>query len=301
MFKALFKDTPPIIQFVMLVVVICFFAILLSVFTVILIAVKVGTSLNVILETQQNLVNYPDLLRGILFFQDLLLFIFPAIVCAWLFSKNYKDYLHIDNPFYLPTAGWAFLSIVVSVPFVNLTYYLNQQMVLPEALKGLETWMKTNEEINSQVLESAFLSDNLGALIISIGIACVLAGIGEEFMFRGLLQNMFGRFMRNQHAVIWTVAILFSAIHLQFYGFLPRLLLGAWLGYLLYYTKSIWIPVLAHFTNNLIGIITMYVFRDSPKELEVANTIGTGSTWWLAVASLALFVFCWSKVKIIRN
>jgi membrane protease YdiL (CAAX protease family) len=170
-------------------------------------------------------------------------------------------------------------------------------MVLPEALKGLENWIKGNEEAAAQLLEKMLYADNLGVLIFNILIVCIFTGIGEEFMFRGLLQNLFGRVIRNSHAVIWIVAIVFSIVHFQFYGFLPRMLLGAWFGYLLYYTKTIWIPVLAHFTHNFISIIIYYIFQDTPQEMQEIDAIGTGSTWWLAVASFALFAFCFGRIK----
>jgi len=75
------------------------------------------------------------------------------------------------------------------------------------------------------------------------------------------------------------------------------MLLGAWLGYLMYFTKTIWIPVLAHFTNNFLTVGVYYLFRNAPDEMQKIDAIGSGSTWWLSVASFALFIFCFNQIK----
>jgi membrane protease YdiL (CAAX protease family) len=290
-FKALYKNFPVFAQFLALFVVAGLCLMIASLAGSLLIFVKFGFSVD-ILEIQQNIIHYPDLLKGIQFLQILGLFVFPAVICAWLFSDNYKEYLHVDHPFYLPVAAWAFISVIVFIPFLNFTYYFNQQMVLPAALSGLESRFQEMEQAAAQLTEAMLFTDNFGGLIFNVILVCVLTAIGEEFMFRGLLQNLFGRFIRNSHVLIWTVAILFSAFHMQFYGFIPRMLLGAYLGYLLYYTQTIWIPVLAHFTNNLFGVVTYYLFRNNPQQMQEMDALGTGATWWLSIVSLVLFVFC---------
>lgn len=117
--------------------------------------------------------------------------------------------------------------------------------------------------------------------------------ITEEFFFRGALQRLIGKWNPNPHFVIWSAAILFSAFHLQFYGFIPRMLLGAYLGYLLLWTRSIWIPVFAHFINNATAVIGM-----SDKNLResalVTGEIPTDQIFQYGIAaaiSLILFIF----------
>jgi membrane protease YdiL (CAAX protease family) len=280
--------------------VIVSFCLIVAWFTgIFLVLLKFGFSWNIFFEASKILIDDPNMLRANQFLQILGLFIFPTIICAWLFSDNYKEYLKIENPIYLPIAAWTFVSVIVCIPLLNYIYAFNQQiMVFPEALRGLETQIQEWEKMAAQLTEKMLYADNVGVLVLNIIIICVLTGIGEEFMFRGLLQNLFGRLIRNPHAVIWVVAILFSAFHLQFYGFIPRMLLGAYLGYLLYYTKTIWIPVLAHFTNNFFSVITFYLFQDSPPEkMKEMDAIGTGSTEWMAAVSLALFVFCFWRIR----
>ena len=251
----------------------------------------------IIKEVQQNLFDYPDLIRGTQFLQMLGLFLFPAIICAWLFSDNYKEYLHIEQPIHSSAVVWAIISMIVALPFLKLTYFINQQMVFPEALKGLETWIKEMEAANTKTIETILDTKDITIIILNILIVCVMAAVCEEFMFRGLLQKFFGKVIHHPHVLIWTIAILFSAIHFQFYGFITRLLLGAWLGYLMYYTKTIWIPVLAHFTNNFLSVGAYYLFQNTPDKIQEVDAVGTGTTWWLSVISIILFCYCFIKIK----
>ena len=295
--KAAFKDSHVFVQLLMILVVIAFGMIFSIFLTSLLIVFKVGISPETIIKVQQNIFDYPELIRGMQFLQTLGLFLLPAIICAWLFSDNYKEYLRIDQPVYTTVAGWTVISMIVAVPFLNWTYALNQQMVFPEAFKGLETWMKESEAAASRITDTLLDTKNISTIVFNFLAVCVIAAISEEFIFRGLLQTFFGKVIRNPHVLIWTIAILFSAIHLQFYGFITRMLLGAWLGYLMYYTKTIWIPVLAHFITNFISIGFYYLFQDTPDKIQKIDAIGTGSTWWLSFASIAMFFFCFSRIK----
>ena len=299
--KASFKNAPIVVQILMLLAVVSACTLFVMPIIMLLTVVKVGVSPEILKDIQQNLFNYPELMRGGQFIQTLGVFLLPAIICGWLFSDNYKEYLHADQPIHIPVAVWAVIGMIVVIPFINWTHSINQQMAFPEAFKGLETWMKDAEDANTRMLESMLDTKSISAIVLNFLIVCVIAAICEEFMFRGLLQSLFGRIFRNPHVLIWIVAILFSAIHLQFYGFIPRLFLGAWLGYLVYYTKSIWIPVLAHFTNNFYSVALYYVFQNTPDEIDKIDTIGTGATWWLAVVSLALFLFCFTQLKKATN
>jgi membrane protease YdiL (CAAX protease family) len=295
MLKAAFKNSPAIVQLLMLLAVAGISLIAFSLIGVILILI---ISPERILDIQQNLGSYPDLLRVIQLSQILGLFIFPPLICAWLFSDDYKEYLHIRTSNRLSIFVYAFIGVIVFVPFINFTSHLNQQMVLPEALTGLETWMKSTENEANQLIEAMLSTHNPWTILFNILIVCVLTGIGEELMFRGLLQAWFSRFLKNPHLLVWTVAILFSAFHLQFYGFVPRMLLGAFFGYLMVYSRSILVPALAHFTHNFVSLAGFYLFQDAPEKMEEMDALGTGSTLWLALASLALFAFCFWRVKL---
>ncbi len=114
----------------------------------------------------------------------------------------------------------------------------------------------------------------------------VLAAVWEELVFRGILQRLIEAWTRNGHIAIWTAALIFSAIHLQFFSFVPRLLLGALLGYLYWWSRNLWVPILAHFLNNAIFIVYSWV-----KGVEKAAESGQTEWYWaLAAASALLFL-----------
>ncbi|MDL2224258.1 CPBP family intramembrane metalloprotease [Bacteroidales bacterium OttesenSCG-928-M06] len=295
--KGLFNDSSAWVQFIVFLALIIGGMIGCTLITQLLIVIRFGLSPEVIEHVITNLIHYPELIRNIQFFQGVIAFIFPSIICAWLFSDNYKSYLKADVSINIPTVGLTILSIIIFIPFINWTQIINQQLVLPEWLEGLEKWMQAQEETNAEILKKMLYSKTIWTLLFNILIVCILTGIGEEFIFRGILQNIFGRAIKNPHIVIWLVAIIFSAIHLQFYGFIPRMLLGAYFGYLLLYTRNIWMPVIAHITHNLINVIGFYIYQDSPHMESELDTLGVGDTSWLALASFALFVFIFMQIK----
>jgi membrane protease YdiL (CAAX protease family) len=260
-----------------------------SAITVIILLIQSGFNLSAIETLQTDLLNRPGLMKIMQTLQIFGMFIFPSVVCAWLYSDKINSYLKINSNVSWKLLALTALSALVAIPFENFTYAINQQMAFPEWLQGLENWMKTMEETNNLILEKMLYVHHWWDLVINILLVCVLTAIGEELIFRGLLQKLLSRAIRNPHVVIWITAIVFSAFHLQFYGFIPRMLIGAFLGYLMYYGGSIWLPILAHFTNNLFSTLAFTVFQDSPETAKAVDTLGYGSTWWLAVVSLVLF------------
>ncbi|MCP9610997.1 CPBP family intramembrane glutamic endopeptidase [Coprobacter tertius] len=232
-----------------------------------------------------------NLVRILTAIQTMCLFVLPPFFIAFLYSYSPIHYLHLDKlPSFRALVG-VFLCMIASIPFLNWTVAWNESMQFPEFMSGIETWMKNSEETARQVTEQLISVQTLGGLLAVIIIVGVLAGIGEELTFRGIFQRLFLDKFRNKHLAIWTAAIVFSTIHLQFYGFIPRMLLGAFFGYLLVWSGNIWLPIFAHFLNNSVAVVYNYL----SKEYHFSNdfeTIGTSasSTGWMAWCSLFLFV-----------
>ena len=103
--------------------------------------------------------------------------------------------------------------------------------------------------------------------------------------FRGVLQQLLGG---RRHVAIWLTAVIFSAIHMQFYGFVPRMLMGALFGYVFVWTGSLWVPIVMHFVNNGMAVLVYYIFSSKGVAIDTnyADTLGAGTTWWLGVISL---------------
>ncbi|MDR1631826.1 MAG: CPBP family intramembrane metalloprotease [Dysgonamonadaceae bacterium] len=294
--RGVFKDSGGIVQFILFVGIVIIGTVAGSVASAFLIALKSGFNLETINEIMANIADYPVYLREIQFLGQLGTFIFPALLTAYLFGENYKEYLYLNTPFNGSMVFWTILSVIFIFPFLNLITQLNQQMVFPDFLKEVEDYIKSTEEANTRLIKSVLRAENIQAVIFNILIVAVFAAVGEEFLFRGTLQRIFGTMIRNKHIVIWSVAVIFSFIHFQFYGFIPRLLLGAYFGYLLYFTKNLWIPIIAHFIHNFIGIVLFTLYPEDSKQMETVDALGYGDTWWLSAVSLLLFIYAFRRI-----
>lgn len=226
--------------------------------------------------------------------------IIPSLWVAYKWTKQPLKWLHlttVNRSYSKPLVVLAcFLWIIVSMPSINILNYWNQHMVLPDCLAGLEAWMKQAEEMTNALVERFMHADTIGVLLINIGLMAIVPAIGEELTFRGVLLNLFSSISsrknptRFPHIAIWIIAIIFSAIHLQFYGFIPRMLLGAVLGYIAVWTGSLWMPILVHFTNNLLTILLYYIAQQYHIDQEVLDSIGMGKTLWLGLISIVLSI-----------
>jgi membrane protease YdiL (CAAX protease family) len=155
---------------------------------------------------------------------------------------------------------WVLLSpiiILTSSGLIDLAAYLNEAMI-PQG-SWLESVFKPQEESATQLTEQILRATDASSWLIYLSIAIVPA-ICEEMLFRGLLQPLLSSIYRNHHVGIWMTAFVFSLIHFQFYGFIPRLLLGAVLGYLMVWTGSLWSSIIAHGVNNATAILVFSAF-----------------------------------------
>jgi membrane protease YdiL (CAAX protease family) len=154
--------------------------------------------------------------------------------------------------------------------------------------------MKSTEELANSLIQRIVAEKGVLAFIINLIVIAVVAGVTEEFLFRGALLHIVRQKIKNYHIAIWIVAILFSAIHFQFYGFIPRMILGAYLGYLVYWTKNIWVPVFAHFFHNAVSFIGMS--SDSLRDNAFfADEIAPEDIRWLSITAgicLIAFIYC---------
>ncbi|MEY3644355.1 MAG: hypothetical protein RLZZ207_1050 [Bacteroidota bacterium] len=168
--------------------------------------------------------------------------------------------------------AWMTAMTVGGMLVNGLLMYWNSHLVLPEFLSGVEQWMRDMEK---QLMElTQFLTDfqSIPELLAGILVIGVLAGVGEELFFRGLIQPKMQGYFRSPHWGIWVTAIVFSAIHVQFYGFLPRLFLGALFGYLYHYTGSLFYPILGHILNNTLTLLLVYASNEGLIEMDIQST-----------------------------
>ena len=168
--------------------------------------------------------------------------------------------------------GLILVMTVGGMLFNGFLVYWNSHLVLPSNLAPLEQWMR---EMETQLMElTRFLTDfqSISELLVGILVIGVLAGIGEEVFFRGVIQPKLQGYLRSPHWGIWLTAIIFSAIHVQFYGFLPRLFLGALFGYMYHYTGSLFYPILAHILNNSLTLLAVYLSNQGFVGIDMEST-----------------------------
>ena len=221
-----------------------------------------------------SLNNYgdPKVIEGLKLFQlfsAVGLFIIPPIAYGLVTSKKLVKKLSLNSLGKPVNYLFILILMVVSIPFLAWIIDLNVNMVLPEFMNELEQWMR-NSESQAEDLTKAFLTFNgMGSLFYILLIVAVVPALGEELLFRGVLQKIFISWTKNPHIGIWITSILFSALHMQFFGFFPRLLLGLMFGYVFLWSKSLWLPILGHFINNGSVVIASYFYPESMKDADI--------------------------------
>ncbi len=179
----------------------------------------------------------------------------------------------------------SILAICTVYPFISVSAAWNEGMHLPDALQSVEDWMKHYEELLKDTTLRMLGSSSISQLISNLIIIALIPAIGEELTFRGVIQQSFVKYLKNEHVSVWLAAIIFSAIHLQFYGFFPRMFLGVLLGYIFLYGKSLIASIFCHFMNNAVIIIYAYV---SDPETALASESSQDMTHGTIAASILL-------------
>src|SRR5690606_18849509 len=173
------------------------------------------------------------------------------------------------------------------------------KMVLPSFLAGFEAYLKEKEEL-AKTLTGVFLQMH-GWLDVfyTIIIIAVIPAIGEELLFRGVLQTEFHKMTKNGHLAVWIAAAIFSFIHFQFYGFLPRLFLGAILGYIYLFSHNLWLPIFGHFANNAFGVLWIYLENKGtfPNESE----LGFADSWIGAIVAVSATLIAFLCLRYIQK
>ena len=228
--------------------------------------------------------------NGLLFMQGvqtIVLFGVTALVGVWLTEReNPFNQMSLNRRLSFKQALISFFFAVAALPLIAMLAEWNKGMEFPSFLASVEEMMRQMEE-SAKVLTERFLNtSSVGMMFINLFVMAFLPAMCEEMLFRGWLQRILVARV-NYHIAIWVVAFVFSAIHFQFYGFVPRMLIGAALGYLYCYTGSLWAPIIAHFTNNAMAVITAFLSYNGYTSIDF-DLIGTGDTWYLSVASVAV-------------
>lgn len=220
---------------------------------------------------------------------SILMFIVPPLVLyAVAYDKPLQEigFRPIDDLWIL-LIGLALM--FVSLPVTNQLTTWNEGMQLPASLKPIEDLLRQMEEQAGSLTDRMLQVDSLGGLLFNLLVIALIPAIGEELTFRGVMQQWLVRSLKNPHVAILLSSAIFSFIHLQFYGFLPRMFLGMLLGYLFYYSGSIWVSIAMHFLNN--GSAVVIAFLEHKGVIETTpEDFGATSNVALIVGSLVLTI-----------
>ncbi|MBC8265335.1 MAG: CPBP family intramembrane metalloprotease [Flavobacteriales bacterium] len=237
-------------------------------------------------------------LKFLQLFTSVGLFIVPPLLFTYLtlFQLQLKQNLNRQ------AVLLAIAIMLIVTPFVAYLMQWNQALILPEFLEGVQMWMEASEQKAMQITEAFLAMSSMEDLFINLFLIALIPAIGEELLFRGVLQQLFAKWTGKIHFAVFVSAFLFSAIHMQFFGFLPRFVLGLILGYMFYWSGSLWLPILAHFTNNALAIIFTYHFVADKVQIGFLNedievNISQALISFLAVALLMFLLYKNTSIK----
>lgn len=213
------------------------------------------------IETE-NTPQHRNILRGSNLISHLLAFTGAAVtVMLFVYRKEWAARLGLTH-----FPGWGKLAaaatfMLLALPWVQLTYWLNKQIPLPSSLADMENQ-------TSGIIQAILMMESPAELAFSLIVIALAPAVGEELLFRGIVQPQIARLWNKPVVAVWITAVLFSIIHFQFAGFIPRMLLGAGLGYLLLWTRSLWAPIAGHFVINAIQVVAQYVAKTDLEQAE---------------------------------
>jgi membrane protease YdiL (CAAX protease family) len=285
--KGLLAHRPPLNQLITLVAIalVSFFSV--AMIGTIALQALTGISVDSLSDLSPAQLSKPGMLtflRGMQFLQFIGLFVLPAWICSQLFSYEPNRFLGFQAPNLSQFWFWSILIMIILLPFTQLVGELNQRIIFPG---GMKEWMQSQEKSAEQTVKALLSAQSLNDLLLNLFFVAVLAGVGEELLFRGLIQRILVRKYGRWTGIV-IAAILFSAMHMQFYGFFPRFLLGVVLGILFAYSGSLWVAILAHFFYDAMLIMAAYV---NPDLLEAESVIPLLQLIAPALISLLLSVW----------
>jgi membrane protease YdiL (CAAX protease family) len=250
-----------------------------------------------------QLINNPSYLKYFQTIQSIGLFIAPPLIFAWLCYDRPIEELKLNKRAPIALYVLSISIVIVAQPIISFTGIFNSNLELPAFLSDLEQWIIAREK-EAQYFTEVFLeSNNWNETLINVLLIAVLPALGEELLFRGAMQTTFVRIFKNIHVAIWFSAAIFSAFHIQFLGFLPRFILGILFGYLMIYGRSIWLPILAHFTNNLLAFVLYQAYAETKEGINPIQQSGQEypNIIWIILSFLGVIILMGWLYKIYKK
>ena len=227
--------------------------------------------------------------------QCVVAFCIPAWFTARFTADRSWSFLGItENPGLKPFIG-ILIVYILALPAMNQIIAWNENIRFPEWASGIEHSLRELEEANRSVADAMMQMSNVWQLIVSICVIGLFTGFSEELFFRGGMQNIFYKGGVKPGMAVWVTAIIFSLMHFQFFGFVPRILMGAFFGYVFLWSGSLWPSIFAHALNNSIVVVGVWVYGgESGLGIDSFGVASSGSWPIAAIASgIATWLFLW--------
>ena len=274
--ETFFSKMPPAMKIVLLLGIVFMGLLISGILTLFILSAYTHGNLADVAKVASDL-SSPDnifLLKIMQLINSLGMFIIPALIFAFLVNRNVASYLKLNAKIRFKNILFVLMIVAAVMPMLGLLVNWNESVKFPSSM---EAWMKATEN-EATVLTEAFLNVNTySAFFFNLFLIALIPAIGEEFIFRGSLQKILQDWVKNPHVAIIITATIFSAVHLQFYGFIPRVFLGIILGYVFYWTNNLWYSIMLHFLNNAFSVTTYFfknrgVFDIEPFENKISES-----------------------------
>ncbi|HHP7240148.1 MAG TPA: lysostaphin resistance A-like protein [Cyclobacteriaceae bacterium] len=200
-------------------------------------------------------------------------FILAPLLFIKIYQKGFLDkYIKFpkENAWYV--IGLV-LVITMSFMFVNSVFIeWNKEVAFPDFLKGFEAFAKDKENELEQLTRFITTFGSVNEFLLGLLVIAIIPAIGEELLFRGLIQNHIYKISSNPHVAIWFTGLMFGAFHFQFYGMIPRMMLGVLFGYLYLWSGKLPLAMIAHFINNAFSIVMIYFYQKGISDVDPEST-----------------------------
>lgn len=251
------------------------------------IPIWIGMTGKSVLTMEKDMFNpaYVNAIKVIQVVSTIIVFFVPAIITARIASVKPFHRLGFQKGVKVNRAITAILILFCALPLVGFLAEVNKAIPITASMKKMFDAMES--QYAEQVKLMATFKTPLD-YVIALFIIALMPAIVEEMFFRGAMQNIFMRWFQTPWLVIFITALIFSAIHFSWYGFIPRLALGMVLGYIFYYTGNLWYSIIAHFFNNALMVTILYWQYTKDKKIDME--VGDSAPWWAGAISAALVI-----------
>ena len=240
-----------------------------------------------------------DITPAVLKYVQLILATFIFIVPANAYSRLFSDNTLVFFEFKKPSVVYLFFAALLwlfTLPIISFLADINNKITLPVSFASLENSFRLAEARAENASRFLLNISCLSGLMVNLLVIAVVAAIAEELIFRGIIQKLLFEQSKNIHLAIWLSALVFSLFHLQFFSLIPRIVLGAALGYSYYWSRSIWVPIFFHFINNASIVLASYLYQQKmittdPNEI----TFFPNSVLFVAFICSIAIVYFWNK------